>query len=380
MMNGENTDSTFGHEFLKRIYKDGGTKISIPKIGRNEIWAKFRESSTIDTILDRYPKIEPILHALATAKKNSKNLQSAILSECVYTFDIAMILGLSSYSEFDSYEGKFPQFAKNEMSKRGMLPRFIYYSKNGDEFLVQAGGPNSVDACYISAAESKLLWIEYKEPAAKYGEADILYDDEGFVTAPPKFAEKHNHFETMLEAAQSKKINIFDYSSKQINFNDFEVDQVSQAIVYYFSDPDNTVVFTEDSDSNLMGMLCKDVPRFASKIEGEIRSAGRNSLKLFTKEHFYKVFADMGGIIDSSSNCEIETARIKDFRRERGDAGKITAIKVSSIYFIRLSKLREGNGKYTFALKDVYQLKSSIASKAFFEHVRVDTAKHFYLV
>jgi len=379
-MSGEAKESKFAKEFLARIYDDGTTLTSIPKQGRSEIWSKFRDPSTIDQILAKYPKIEPILHALETAKRNSKNLQSAILSECVYTFDIARLLGLINYSEYSKFEGQMPSFAKTEMKKHGMLGRFVYFNENKDEFLIQAGGPNSVDACYVSSSEEQLLWIEFKEAAAKYGEADILYDDDGFVVQPPKFASKHPNFIKMLDSARDKKLNIFEYSKLQKNYNQFEGELVSAAIVEYFTDPKNTVVFTEDEESNLMGMLSVDVPRLATRIEGEIRSAGRNPKKLFTKSHFYEVFEEMGGIRDGSNKCRIEISKVKEFRKAKGDAGKITGIKISSLYFVRLTDILEQNGEYLFDLRHVFQLKSSIASKAFFEHVRVESAKHFYLV
>jgi len=379
-MKDHHQESKFALEFLARIYNDGGTKISIPKQGRSEIWSKFRDASRTGLILAQYPTIEPILHALETAKKNSKNLQSAILSECVYTFDIARLLGLTKYSEYTHFEARVPDFAVREMKKSGMLGRFIYFNESEDEFLIQAGGPNSVDACYLRKTDSKMLWIEYKEAAAKYGEADLLYDAEGYVIQPPKFEIKHKNYLQMLQSAREKSLNIFEYSSMQQNFTEFDPNLVSDAIVNYFAEPKNTVVFTEDVSSNLMGMLSEDVPRFASRIEGEIRSAGRNPKKLFTNKHFYKVFREMGGIVDASNKCKIRVSDIKEFRKAKGNSGSVTAIKISSLYFVRLSQIAEVNGDYIFDLRNVYQLKSSIASKAFFEHVSADDAKHFYLV
>jgi hypothetical protein len=379
-MSGQEKESNFAKEFLARIYNDGTTLTSIPKQGRSEIWSKFRDPSSINPILANFPKIEPILHALETAKKNSKNLQSAILSECVYTFDIARLLGLVNYSEYSKFEGQIPNFAKAQMKKHGMLGRFVYFNEKRNEFLIQAGGPNSVDACYVSSTEEQLLWVEFKEAAAKYGEADLLYDDDGFVVQPPKFASKHPNFIRMLDSARDKKLNIFEYSKLQKNYNQFEDELVSDAIVSYFTDAKNTVVFTEDEESNLMGMLPGDVPRLASRIEGEIRSAGRNPKKLFTKSHFYEVFEEMGGIRAGASKCRVEISKIKEHRKAKGDAGKVTGIKISSLYFVRFTHISEENGEYFFDLKNVFQLKSSIASKAFFEHVRVESAKHLYLV
>ena len=370
----------FAKSFISRIYNQQPVKISIPKKDRDNIFSNFRNRRLLEEILKAHPSIEPLNHAIETAVRTSKNLQSAILSECVYTYDIAALLGLTNLIKCEAGSSQLPSMAIEQMKKRKMAPRYAYFDNKKNEYLIQAGGPNAVDACFVSVAERQILWIEYKEPDAKFGEADLLYDDSGYIVKSPLFLKKHSHFVPMLDEALSADLNIFEYSAKETNFNEFKESTVSDAIVNYFKEPNDTLVFSEDLDSNLVGFLAKDLPRFASKIQGEIRSAGRNSKKVFTASHFNETFARLGGTIGPSGEYSIEKVKIKNFRYPRGGIkGTITGIKLSSLYFVRMTDLIEKDGRYIFNRNSVKQLKSSIASKCFNSQIQFDDVKKYYL-
>lgn len=298
----------------------------------------------------------------------------------MYTYDLASILKLPNVIKCDSGAFHLPSVAVEQLKKRKMNPRYAYFDNSRNEFLIQAGGPNAVDACYVSVSDKKILWIEYKEPDAKFGEADLLYDDSGLLLKSPLFQKKHSHFVPMLDEALIANLNIFEYSSKAKNFNEFRESTVADAIVNYFKDSDETIVVSEDADSNLVPFLAKDLPRFSSKIQGEIRSAGRNSKSIFTNTHFRQTFGILGGKISVSGECSIDTSNVTSFRYARGGVkGTVTGIKLSSLYFVRMSNLIEVNGQYLFSIGDVKQLKSSIATKCFNSQIRFDDVKKHYL-
>jgi hypothetical protein len=373
------TDGLIALRILRRVYDQGSKPVSIPKKVRDLIFKHFRDSMKLREVTKGLTTIEPVQSAINTALVTGKNLQSAILSECVYTFDIASMLGLSVYVECDGDFKSLPNALASQLRARKMIPRFAYVNGARTEFLVQAGGPNAVDACYYSVETSELLWIEYKEPEAKFGEADLLYDDSGLLIKSTVFLRKHSHFVPMLDEAMMNDFNIFDYSAMEKNYNIFSKKTVSDAIVNYFREPINTIVFTEDQDSNLIAFLANDAPRFASKIQGEIRSAGRNPKRIFTLNHFKETFGKLGGTVSPSGECRIPNSKL-DFRFSRGGVkGTITGIKISSLYFVRLSDLSPSDGEYLFNLKNVYQLKSSIASKGYYKDLRFDDVKDFYL-
>lgn len=364
---------------LRRVYGQKPKPVSIPKKVRDLIFKHFRDSIKLNEVTKGLPIIEPVESAIETALRTGKNLQSAILSECVYTFDIASLLGLSVYIECGGDLKSLPNALASQLRTRKMIPRFAYVNAAKTEFLVQAGGPNAVDACYYSVDTSETLWIEYKEPAAKFGEADLLYDDSGLLIKSTLFLRKHSHFVPMLDEAMDDDFNIFEYSAMQKNYNVFREETVSDAIVNYFKEPINTMVCTEDEDSNLIAFLANDAPRFASKIQGEIRSAGRNPKKIFTTDHFKETFGKLGGTVSPAGQCRIKKSKL-GFRFARGGAeGASTGIKISSLYFVRHSDLIFSESEYLFNMKNVFQLKSSISSKGFYKHLRFDAVKDFYL-
>jgi len=372
--------SAIAVSFVRKVYSQNPKPVSIAKNQRDHIFKDFRDSSKLRELMKGLPVIQPVESAINTAVRTSKNLQSAILSECVYTFDIASLLGLATYVELDGDFKLLPNSLASKLVARKMVPRFAYTNVGKSEFLVQAGGPNAVDACYYSVKDKQVLWIEYKEPEAKFGEADLLYDDSGFLIKSSRFLKKHTHFVPMLDEAIENDFNIFRYSAMEKNYNEFAKETVSEAIVNYFKEPNNTIVFSEDQDSNLIAFLAKDAPRFASKIQGEIRSAGRNPKKIFTLSHFKTTFEHLGGSIVSSGDCKIPKTKVTDFRYARGGTkGTVSGIKLSSLYFVRNAALVTSEKEYSFNIKNVEQLKSSIASKGFYKHLRFEDVKKFYL-
>ena len=365
---------------IRRVYDQKPKPVSIQKKVRDLIFKHFRDPIKLSEVTIGLPTIESVQSAINTALRTNKNLQSAILSECVYTFDIASLLGLSIYIECNGDFKSLPNALASQLRARKMVPRFAFSNAAKTEFLVQAGGPNAVDACYYSVATSEILWIEYKESEAKFGEADLLYDDSGLLIKSTVFLKKHSHFVPMLDEAMKDDFNIFDYSAREKNYNVFRKATVSDAIVNYFKEPISTIVFTEDEDSNLIAFLANDAPRFASKIQGEIRSAGRNPKKIFTNIHFKETFAKLGGAVSPAGECRIAKSKIKHYRFARGGIkGTMTGIKISSLYFVRCEDFGPSESEYLFNLKNVYQLKSSIASKGFYKHLRFDEVKDFYL-
>jgi hypothetical protein len=373
-------------ELIVEFYSTPSTKLSVAKAGRNRIWDYFKKHRTLLKSEPGAELVPSIASEIDDAINANGALQRSVFSECVYTFELANKLGLTSYSVF-SDQFSLPLEALKVLRSLELSPRYIYSNAQKRRFLVQAGGPNSYDAVLINLESNTNVKIEYKEPASKAKELDLSYDESGYLVKTEKFTIQFRQLLPMLNEAIRAKVNIFklaDSSTK--NFISFSTPSILKALDdNYTGDNTADVICTEDKNGYLVMMSSNDVTKFVDPptlkgiagIKGEIRSAGRNKYKVWSHEKLQEHIAKVGGTVNSGNKVTIETARMK--ATKGSGTSNTNRLKISSIFFVYVEDVVSSGGYTTFDLNAVRQIKATISAHMYFRKLQVEIVKDYYL-
>jgi hypothetical protein len=217
-------------ELLVEFYSAPISKLTVAKAGRNRIWDYFKKTRTLLKAEPGATIVPSIASEIDDAIQANGALQRSVFSECVYTFELANKLGLTTYSKY-SDQVSMPFAARKVLNSLELSPRYVYFNAQNTRFLVQAGGPNSFDAVLIKVDTNTNVKIEYKEPASKAKELDLNYDESGYLVKTEKFTIQFRQLLPMLNEAIRAKVNIFklaDSSTK--NFISFSTPSILKAL------------------------------------------------------------------------------------------------------------------------------------------------------
>ncbi len=373
-------------DLIIEFYSSPNTKLSVPKAGRNRIWNHFKNHRKL---LKTEPGVEKVLSIeseIDDALRVNGALQRAVFSECVYTFELANKLGLTSFSKYSKKQA-LPHAVEKLLESLELSPRYLYFNPKNSRFLVQAGGPNSYDAVLIDLDSDTIVKIEYKEPASKAKELDLHYDESGYLVKTEKFTIQFRQLLPMLNEAIKAKVNIFKLAdSATKNFVSFSTSSILKALDdNYTGDNTADVICTEDNKGYLVMMSSNDITKFVDPpnlrgipgIKGEIRSAGRNKYKVWAVEKLHEHIAKIGGIVGADNQVSIETSRM---RESKGSGTKTTnRLKISSIFFVYKEDVVTSGGYTTFDLKKVRQIKATISAHMYFRRLQIDAVRNHYL-
>ncbi|MCL2599451.1 MAG: hypothetical protein FWD76_06065 [Firmicutes bacterium] len=135
------------------------------------------------------------------------------------------------------------------------------------------------------------------------------------------------------------------------------------------------VICTEDKDGYLTMLPCNQMGRWA-KLEGEIRSAGRNPYKVWTPHNLHGVLVGLGASIQMEEvHCPKRSLKISG---QRGNKTQLSRYKINSQFFVRAKDCVEEMDKIKFALGKVQQLSPTIAAKVNFKGLKYQAVKDYY--
>lgn len=300
-------------------------------------------------------------------------MQSAVFSECAYSQTLANMLNLSVFINCSETKYVLPENINKLLNVNNLHPRYIYTNAEHSRLLVQAGGCNGVDCALIDVAQSQIYTIEFKESYAKTSEVDLpKYTENGAMTVTDAFLKKYPQFKRMLN--EHTGLNFFENMGH--NICDFSYESVAEAVENNYSEKHADVICTEDSDGNLVMLPANHITHWA-EVKGEIRTAGRNSLKVWSHGRLNDFLAEKGAVIRDGTvtlNSQELASRIS-----RGGVCA-TAYKINPLFFVRNQDCTVTDKTISFKLNRVRQLKPTVTGKIQFKGIKHQKVKDFYFI
>lgn len=358
-------------EIITEFYSLPFRKVILPKNERTFLWNNFINKKRIDRKLQN--KCPAAYAEIEKALTYNQNIQSAVFSECAYAQTLANILDLCDFVDHIKNNTFLPISIINLLNSYNLVPRYIYSNNKQTRILIQAGGCKGVDSALVSVLDNDVYTIEFKEAGAKTSEPDLpKYGEDGKLILTDDFINRYPQFTEMLK--QHIGFNFFE--KKGHNENNFTPESIRIAVTEnYSSKKFADVICTEDINNYLTMIPSNQVDRWAD-LQGEIRTAGRNSYSVWTPNALSKSIIQLGGKI-KDDYVYINRSSLEE-RKPRGGNG-ISGYKITSLFFIRLGDCKiEKNGDLKFELHKVRQLKPTIAAKMFFNNLDISEVKKYY--
>ena len=356
-------------EIMSEFYNLPFEKAVLSKGERTHIWEKFKNEKKVDGRLN-----ETCPAAFAEIKKaldNSQNLQSAVFSECAYAQTLANLLNLCNFYVYEP--SFFPNSVMDLLNSYNLVPRYIYSNGAKTHMLIQAGGCKGVDSAFISVLDNDVYTLEFKEVGAKTSEPDLpKYGEDGKLILTKDFINRYPQFTEMMK----QHIGFSFFDSMGHNENNFTPESIRIAVTEnYSSKKFADVICTEDINKYLTMIPANQVDLWAV-LQGEIRTAGRNSYPVWTPKALAKFIKQLGGRTAGEQIC-INRSSLEE-RRPRGGSG-ITGYKITSLFYIRVEDCEiRRNGDILFDISNVRQLNPTIAAKMFFNDLNITKVKQYY--
>ncbi len=365
-------------KFLRDVYlKDNKTVLTDNEVKQIEKFYKsnYKKAETFDEFLKINPaitkKIKKAKGVYAEIKRqfNSKSaLQPGTIIECVLAQTIANMYNLSCFVDsFHSYIRELPANVLPYLraEENTLLCRYIYYDPNNyDNFLIQYGNPTSYDADLF--LNNHIVKLEFKDRIARAGERDIKqYDENGKLLLDNKFMKENPEYIPLIKQFNEETDIFSRYSPKcsSVNYKEFDEETKKDILRSYFSNLGIDVLVTLDKNNELLAITidCVDgTDNFdiISTKGSEIRPAGKNPRKVFTPIFLNNSIINIGGDINNKISVPIKN--MQD-RIGRGTGGVITGKKINNLLFVPIKKVNQLDDRYLFSLKDIRQLKPTIA-------------------
>jgi hypothetical protein len=375
-------------QFIEEFYREPKVKILFSKTERQKLWKTFKENKVLDS---RVAKLIPSIQAeVSSALSKGGLLQAAILSECVYSFHLAEIMGLTNFQIHENNVRTFDPEISKSLQRHKISPRYSYSDKRKSKYLVQAGGPGSIDALFIDVIKGVELRIEFKEPKAKSQEPDLNYSTDGSIDLSPTFHQSFPQFESMIREAKSRQVNIFTLSEINRNFTSFSISAIESALDGNFrGEKSAAIICTEDSKGYLTAFLSEDLLKFVDPIvgvsvpgyKGEIRSAGKNSYSVWSADKLIKYIKSLGGKILDDNTVNIRIEKLSKRKPRGGVSSDYSGWNITSVFWLRKDAVRVGpDGIASFELNSVKQKKSTISAHMFFTKLKYEHVQETYVV
>jgi hypothetical protein len=358
-------------EIIREFYSVPFEKVILSKSERSEIWHKFKNGENVDNNLQ---KICPSAHAeIVKAITNNQNLQSAVFSECAYAQTLANIFKLKNFVNHTHNPSFLPNTIMNLLGSYNLVPRYIFSNEVKTRMLIQAGGCVGVDSALISVLDNDVYTIEFKEAGAKTSEPDLpKYKEDGKLILTKDFEDRYPQFTEMMKQHIG-----FDFIKNMgHNENNFTPESIRIAVTENYSSKKYAdVICTEDVNNYLTMIPSNQVDRWAI-LQGEIRTAGRNSYAVWTPKILFGLIEKLGGVI-SGEKINFKKSNLKE-GKPRGGSG-ISRYKITPLFFVRANDcIIKSNGDIEFNINQIRQLNPTIAAKMFFDKLEIYHVHEYY--
>ncbi len=337
----------------------------------------FNKYEKYENFYDSLGELKDILNlskaAVLEFKKqfeNKKGLQPAVITECYIAQTIANMLNLGNFVDIDEKEDNMPSsLAMTLLRSRGdsdkALPRYIYHNDKNDVILVQYGDSSSVDAIFVKSKTKAR--IEFKEQKSKLTEPDIhgLYSEDGKLIIDDHFKERYSEYIPMIDIFNDKT-SVFDSIGHNFNLSEFISNDILQTMVEKVFTTKNINLYILQQGNKIYPVLSGDLLKNIDTSGSEIRTAGRNSKKFFTRVYAYNTISNLGGIISADEFkvpcCKIgNTENGKKFGTVGRNTNKITRYKINNLLFVRAKDAKIKDDFLVFPVDKLMQLIPTIS-------------------
>lgn len=229
---------------------------------------------------------------------------------------------------------------------------------NGTIFLKEYGGCNMSDVQFIDE-NGNITTIEIKEPLSLGGDYDLGITEEGKLF--PKIASSRIFPESAQQILNefNKTDSIFNHLGNNIPItNDIYLNSILNA---YLGDKHIDYIATYSENNDLIYFPISELHNHVNFKGSEIRTAGKNKVKVYTLNAFKEAMINIGCVINSNNIVSIPKKTIS-FRVARGSNGRISGIKINSIFFFEMDDIIKEDDEYYYAnINKGKQLKQSIS-------------------
>ena len=350
-------------------------RVLLDKRERDLLWDEYKVNRVVaraDELRSKTPALWAEINRGATS---GKNIQSAVFSECVYAQTLADQLGFTVFQNLQQEPYSFPAFGAEALTENNLVPRFAYFSPNGDEVLIQAGGHGGIDAILIQFVTQRAFKIEFKEPGAKTSEPDLTkYGEDGLLVSDEEWLAKYPQFNAMLNEQIEFGLNFWDSAGS--NVNNFSPENVIKAVSENYAGAGKVadVICVEDT-RGMLTMIPANHAHHWSDLRGEIRPAGRNPYAVWTPLKLREI------LLQKQASLEGKTVRM---RRDlltgippRGGEG-VSRYKLTPLFFLRAVDVIFRGAEAVFKLEKVKQLNPTISAHMFFRDLSIDNVRRTY--
>lgn len=360
-------------EIMQEFYSIVPTKVLFNKKERQKLWSLAVKRLEIDPSYNLKELCPALYHQIQKSYDGTKNIQSAVFSECVYAQTFANMLNLNIFVNCFENNNFLPNNVLQLLKSYHLFPRYVYANNDMSRILIQAGGCNGIDSALISVIDLNIYTIEFKEPGAKTSEPDLpKYNEDGKLLVTDNFIERYPQFEQMLN--EHLDLNFFEAMGN--NIHDFSSESINIAVTNNYTKKYADVVCTEDKNGYLVMLPVNQISLWA-QTEGEIRPAGRNHYDVWTPNALKKFIIEKDGVLNGNSLVTMKKSNL-GVRKERGGAGKISGYKINALFFVYLNDCKDKGEFIEFDIKNVQQLNPTIAGKMFFKTLKYGDVKKYY--
>jgi hypothetical protein len=289
--------------------------------------------SGIEHLLQRMPAMRK---AFQISYNNGKYLQPGYLTEINICATLAKMMDLN-YDE-----------NVNESNLRHQ------YSKNGT-YLKEYGGCGASDIQLITP--DGVMIIEVKEPLSLGGDYDLGITEDGKLF--PRIARGR-----VFPAAAQKILDQFNANDSIINHLGHniklsDVNYLKEIVNDYLIDKTIDYIATYSDNNELIYFPVTELDNHVNYNGSEIRTAGKNHIKVYTPKLFRAAIESIGCVIDG--NIVAIPKHSCEYRRARGSNGVISGIKINSIFFFKMQDvIREDDEFYYADISKGQQVKQGI--------------------
>ena len=361
-------------DLLEEFYAIPLRRVLLTKPERDGLWKSFKVDRRIPASLDLAHRCPALLAELNKSIDSGNNVQSAVFSECVYAQALADQFKLGEFFIHNKGSQGFAPEVREILESNALVPRYVYSNETGSRLLIQAGGHGGVDGALISVVDKAGFMIEFKEPGAKTSEADLpAYEENGNMLSTGEFEKKYPQFVPMIREQLDRGLNFWERAGS--NINEFSLDSLVVAVTGNYSGMKFAhVICTEDSVGNLTMIPATEVPQWA-ELEGEIRPAGRNHYRVWTRNRLHQFIEDIGGEVEDGV-VNVPTSGLST-ATPRGGTG-VNRYKIGPLFFVYAHNVTLHGTVASFSLNDVQQLRPTIAAKMFFKNLDASAVRDHY--
>ena len=216
---------------------------------------------------------------------------------------------------------------------------------NGRIILKEFGGCGMSDIQLVDE-NGHITTIEVKEPLSLGGDFDLGITEEGKLF--PKIAATRE----FPEAAQkildefNEMDSIFNHLGHNIPLSN--TDYLKSMLDSYVGDKQIDYIATYSKDNDLIYFPVSELVDHVDFKGSEIRTAGKNKVNVYTPNAFKKAMNDIGCTIDANNVVSIPKNAV-GYRTARGSNGRITGIKINSIFYFEIGDIVNEDEQFYYA-------------------------------